>query len=47
MSRLIDADEFIKKFRYTKANTEEEHTIDMEIEIVKRGGRDENKMSNM
>lgn len=103
MSRLIDADEFIKKFRYTKANTEEEntmcatvrkmvkeqptafdvdnvvadleqlkldgaceccgyckylnecwdgdmseeHTIDMAIEIVKRGGRDENKMSNM
>lgn len=25
----------------------EEHTIDMAIEIVKRGGRDENKMSNM
>ena len=91
MSRLIDADEFIKKFRYTKANTEEENimcatvrrmvkeqptafdvdnvvsdleqlkldgaceycgyckylNIDMAIEIVKRGGRDENKMSNM
>ena len=27
MSRLIDADEFIKKFRYTKANTEEENTM--------------------
>lgn len=27
MSRLIDADEFIKKFSYAKANTEEENTM--------------------
>ena len=27
MSRLIDADEFIKKFSYAKANTEEENIM--------------------
>lgn len=27
MSRLIDADDFIKKFRYAKANTEEENIM--------------------
>lgn len=27
MSRLIDADDFIKKFNYAKANTEEENIM--------------------
>ena len=34
MSRLIDADDFIKKFNYAKANTEEENIMCATVRIM-------------